>query len=272
MKFKRLSAAALIAAIGAMTVAPLATGATAQTHDVTSEGTVDVKQGTIDPTTDAIPDPEVPANAIFPDATELVLSTVATDQTIGMVGATQLRFPEINTGNKAQSVNAPAFTGTLMNREDNTDAGTPVTRGNFITWSDIRASGNAGYTISAQMTSPFTSSSTTNSKVMSAAEIRYTNPIVGTLDNNAATPAPNVSAATFNLSYDAQGTATPIVVAEEATTGDLTGRGSWTLAWGSTNGSADTSGNSVSLYVPTGAGLVEDTYTAEITWTLGYNA
>ncbi|MHC5375742.1 WxL domain-containing protein [Enterococcus sp. LJL120] len=261
MKFKTLSAVALLAVVGVATTAPAVTNA-ATPSSQTSQGTVKVEAGSLDPGKDGVPDPE--GGKTIPGVDPVIPNPTSPGDK-GITAVTNLNFGTIKVGTGTASAQPITITDTVT-AEDGSTTSTTRKRGNLISWGDVTGE-YTGYTISGQLTTQFTNSS--DQSVLTGSEIAFINPLIAT--SGEGTIADSGKTATQTLSID--GGAKTFVTAAAGT-----GSGQWTLEWGSTTdgtGATDTTvgtvGSSVNLTIPTSVAnsMTKGTYTAVVTWTMG---
>ena len=253
MKARSLCAASLVAILG-VTVLGSASPALAAPTELESKGKVTVVEGTaggdgsetVDPEKPGevlpTPDPESPEENTNPDKGSLVIEKT-----------TDLDFGSIETSADAVSNFAKPMTF---------EGGTK-TRGAYVQWADVRAGGVFGYTVTAQLTSQFTS----GSNVLTGSTIDFSNGLaVAKGDNTNAIPS-NVLTG-FQLT-DAANDAKTVVTADQT---KQEGKGRYIMEFGqsstSENGTPGTDANSVKLTVPasTASNMAVGDYTATVTW------
>ncbi|WP_265459740.1 WxL domain-containing protein [Enterococcus sp. HY326] len=269
MKFKRLCAAALIAAVGASVAGPVAANASALT--LPSEGKVTIVQGDIDTPNTDLPDPEDDDKKIkVPDDD---INENPNTGPLALMRTTNYDFGTMaKTGQATSAYAAPVTVEVYDKLDDPTDPATvftEVTRGALVQWGDIDDSATSGYEVSANLSTQFTN---TNSKTLDGATIKFSNGILAT-QTDGATDLESFESA-FELSYN-----TPVIIAK----GGTTNKGIYTAEYGQSpdyspvansigyTGVADTDTTSVQLNVPAAAngGMeVGTTYTATITWSI----
>lgn len=261
MKVKKIAAVALLTAIAGGATLPIAANA------AESNGKVTVEKGSAKPQ-DPIVDPEIPNSepGITPDTPGVHPGDTGE---LAITNTTDLLFDKIATGNSIITRDAHAIA--LVDGENKP---TGETRGNFVTWSDLRGT-NAGYTITAAMTKQF--SLADDSKKLGGATLTYTNPLLETKTiNKDIAPSLTEAANSFVLGED--GTAVEVVNAASGK-----GAGTYVLEFGqsanydASNAVLDnpaaqkgTDANSVKLTVPaaTAASMTLGDYTATVTWTI----
>ncbi|MFJ7889645.1 WxL domain-containing protein [Lysinibacillus xylanilyticus] len=131
---------------------------------------------------------------------------------------------------------------------------TPAEGPNYVQVSDSRGT-EAGWTLQVKQNSQFKS---TKDKVLTGAEIRFTN---GQVNTASASPSPSIVKKSFELTFNGDGTGVAQTImsakAEE-------GSGTYVLAFGNDVTAAD----SIELFVPGSTTKYADKYTTSITWTL----
>ncbi|WP_348921400.1 WxL domain-containing protein [Enterococcus rotai] len=218
-----------------------------------SEGKTIVEEGVIGPE-DPTPDPEKPDEnlpdnpdiSVNPDSGSLVLQRVSV-----------MNFGTIKTS--TSEVKAHAAPITLSEGE---------TRGAIVGWSDVRAGGTYGYTITAELTKQFTGIKPDTSNALTGATLNYTNGMAVPAATNKNTVPSNVATA-FELDKDSG--AKTVVTADKA---KLEGKGSYVMEFGQsdkytgTDGTKGTDKTAVTLTVPAtvASNMVLDTYNAVVTW------
>ncbi|MHC5372561.1 WxL domain-containing protein [Enterococcus sp. LJL120] len=267
MKLRRLSAAALVAVIGAGVAFPAAVSAasdpTVEGTPYAGEGNVTITGGTIDPTDPVVPDPEIPG--IIDPVPEIPINP--TPGNLGIKQVSTLDFGDIATGQRGDIRKEAASIAVLSTPTGST---TPVEteRGNFVLFEDARGN-RAGYTISAELTQQFTlvdSAGTLNTnETLEAASISYTNGIVSNPSNTSAT-TPSGMLGSFDLELG--------VSQNVASAAEGEGSGEFLLEYGQSTDysgvTTSTAGNSVFLNIPaeTSANMLTGNYEAVITWTI----
>ncbi|MHC5250219.1 WxL domain-containing protein [Enterococcus sp. LJL90] len=267
MKLRRLSAAALVAVIGAGLVLPAAASASTTTPAHSGTGDVTITGGTIDPTdpdNPEVPDPEIPGVIDPVDP----ITPNPTPGDLGIKWVSALKFGSIAANERSirkeaasVAVNQTAPDGTVTLTE----------RGHLVQFEDARG-GRDGYTISATLSQQFTYVNTDGtldtSELLNGSTISYTNGIVDnpntTSGANGVTPPQSMLTA-FNLEY---GVSQNVVSAA-----GTEGRGEFTLEYGQSTdyGIAEsTAGNSVFLNIQDGTAsqMLAGNYAAVITWTI----
>ncbi|MHC5374200.1 WxL domain-containing protein [Enterococcus sp. LJL120] len=263
MKLRRLSAAALVAVIGAGVVFPAAASASTIGAPYDGLANVTVEGGPMDPT-DPLPDPEIPGDDI--DTPNPEIPENPNPGTLGIQKVSILRFGTIQTGGNDITKTAAAVPVEKTTTDDQgVETTVDATRGHMVQFGDTRGT-RAGYTVTA-MLSQFENAD--GSEVLDGSTITYTNGILATKGTST---APVYYASTFTLE---DGVSKTIVGAQAQE-----GSGSWVLEYGQstdydttvagtpTGGTAGTDANSVTLFVPSGtaASMLATDYTASITW------
>ncbi|MEI5993459.1 WxL domain-containing protein [Candidatus Enterococcus mansonii] len=156
--------------------------------------------------------------------------------------------------------------------------GTDIIRGNYVQFTDKRATLNHKYTLTAQMTRPFESKAAGSSAKLKAADITYTNGVVTSTTKDELWPSSEADGSklvktipTFTLAPDATGLGAGDTVTVIDNKSDDRGIGTYYVEFGQyADGSKekDTSGKSVELRIPSTVNLTAEEYTADITWTL----
>lgn len=252
MKFRTLSAAALVAVVGVATAGPVLANASSTTPSATvqnSTGTLEVTAGgLIDPTTPGTTDPEDPTGPelpLDPDGPFVPNENVGSK---GIIGVTNLDFGTIQIGTTTASAAAVTVDG--------------KTRGNMVSFGD--ATGDyTGYTITGELTSQFTNNTTT----LNGATIAFINPVVASSGEGTI----SVAGQTMTQTLDEDGSKTFITAAPTE------GSGKWTMEFGQSasytgaEGTADTAASSVNLAIPASVAnsMTKGTYVATVTWTMG---
>jgi hypothetical protein len=147
--------------------------------------------------------------------------------------------------------------------------GETIKRGNWVQVTDKRSVKNnkpSGWELSAQLTKQFTN---TDGGVLTGATLNYINPVVTSKSDQSGTIAGITPSANVVLAYDAAGSSTPMLKADEGS-----GFGTYYIQYGREEGfggltAADkTSDKSIELTVPANTPLAAQEYKAEITWTI----
>ncbi|MHC5247467.1 WxL domain-containing protein [Enterococcus sp. LJL90] len=283
--------------MGVATVAPVAAGATAETHSVNNTGKVIIKAGELNPDTDPVVDPEKPKESIDPSDPDLEKPDTPPGQ-IGMLLASPLDFGELKVKSTTQTATAAAYMAGPLAADgssvvtDWTSDADKVERGNIVTWGDMRGT-DAGYTVTAKMTQQFTHATDTG-KALTGSTLTYNNALLATRPDESTgdttgglTPANNF---TLGIDGEAKATATSIgATAADKTIADSQvivtaakdfGGGHFTLEFGQsagytgTGGTAGTAAKAITLTIPqaTSQSMSTGTYEAVITWTMNWVA
>ncbi|MHC5373974.1 WxL domain-containing protein [Enterococcus sp. LJL120] len=284
MKFKRLCAAALVAAVGASVVGP--TAASAVETELPSTGSVKVQQGVIDTPGTDLGDPEDDEKDILvpdegddinenPETGPLVLMRT-TDYNFNLPTKTGQPAYLENTGTLQSLYASPVTVQVYDKGADFTDPAnlTEVTRGALVQFGDIEDSVQTGnYTVSAKLSTQFTNAT---SHVLEGATIDFSNGLLATQTEGAVAPT------TFNTSFTlAYNTDQPVVVNPSSNKGIFTAEfgqsAGYTVAANSLGytGVANTDKSSVKLTVPAATTASMETtsdYTAVVTWSIARTA
>ncbi|MHC5372256.1 WxL domain-containing protein [Enterococcus sp. LJL120] len=262
MKLRKLSAAALVAAIGAGVVFPAAASATSTPDpSYAGDGFVKITGGTIDPTDPTIPDPEIPGIIDPVDP----ITPNPNPGNLAIKRVSPLKFGEVKTGQRGIRKAAAAIAVNATNPAGETKK---TERGNFVQFEDARGN-RAGYTISANLTQQFTQVDSNGvlvpTETLTASTISYTNGIVANPSNTQAT-APSSMLGSFDLEFG--------VSRNVASANAGEGSGEFMLEYGQSTDYAgittSTAGNSVFLNIPdtTAANMLTGDYEAVITWSI----
>ncbi|ALS00014.1 hypothetical protein ATZ33_01035 [Enterococcus silesiacus] len=261
MKVRSLCTVSLVAVILGTSLAG-GSQAFAAPKELPSTGTVEVIEGG-DPGAGKTPDPEKPDEKLptHPDIEDnkdggaLMIDQVS-----------NLNFGTIKTSSK----DVEAFAAPI----DLTEA-TPAgvgTRGAIVGWTDIRANGVYGYTVTAELTQQFTGTAANGSTVLDSSTIDYSNGMA-VADSENKNLVPSNTATGFKLAFG--GGAQPVVTADKTA---KEGKGTYVMEFGQSKdytpgadapvGAPGTDGESVKLTVPsaTASNMSIDTYTAKVTW------
>lgn len=249
MKTTSLCALSLVTILGGVMLG--GGSASADALQLDSTGKVIVTEGQITPD-DKTPDPEHPDKDL-PDNPDIPVNPDAGSLIIQRVS--NMDFGTIKTSGTTVTANAKPIT-----------IGEGETRGAIVGWSDIRAGGTFGYTITAELAQQFTGATATN--VLNGATIDYSNGLAVAAGENKNVVPSNVATA-FQLTQD--GGAKTIVTADKV---QKEGKGSYVMEFGQsdkyvgTEGTAGTDKTAVKLTVPTAtaSNMALDTYTAKVTW------
>lgn len=153
---------------------------------------------------------------------------------------------------------------------DNTDKSkvTPVTRGNFVQFTDVRGTVNHAYKVNAQMTKQFESTANAGT-YLEGATIDFANATLNSKEPAEKWPA--APSAAFLLAGGKNvGEEGPSVTVLDNTEKNK-GIGTYSIEFGKYGDGTeanDTTAKSVKLTVPNSNVLVADTYRAEVTWTI----
>ncbi|OTN88810.1 hypothetical protein A5819_001302 [Enterococcus sp. 7E2_DIV0204] len=224
--------------------------------ELNSTGKVIVEEGKSGGDDQKTIDPEKPDNELpLPDPTSPDENTNPDTGSLVIEKTTNLDFGTIKTSaNDVTSLAKP------MSFESGAK-----TRGAYVQWSDVRAGGTYGYTITAQMTSQF--KDTTGTNVLTGSTIDFTNGIIETSSSNTNT-APSSVQTGFQLTEAANDAKTIVTASKDK----KEGKGRYIMEFGqskdSTLGVAGTDANSVKLTVPatTASNMAATNYTATVTW------
>lgn len=261
MKVRSLSAAALVAVIGVGVLFPAAASASTTGAPYVGTGDVTIRGGGInpDPGENELPDPEIPG-IVNPDP---VIPINPDPGNLAVVRVAPLHFGNVDTGTGAVRQPAAAVSGTKTAPDGTV---TPATRGHMVQFEDARGT-RAGYTMKAQLTKQFTST-TTPTEELTAASLSYTNGIITTYGGGV---TPTLFASAFDLTFG--GDAVTVVGAAAGQ-----GSGKFVIEYGQStdyNTSNDpayvaTDDNAVFLNIPesTTGNMLAGSYEAEITWTM----
>ena len=249
MRTRSLCALSLATILG-VTFAGGAT-ASADALQLDSTGTVIVTEGQITPE-DPTPDPENPDKPL-PDNPDIPVNPDSGSLIIQRVS--NMDFGTIKTSGSAVTANAKPI-----------EIAAGETRGAIVGWSDVRAGGTFGYTITAELSQQFTGATATN--VLTGSTIDYSNGMVVTSTENT-NVVPSNALTAFQLTAD--GGAKTVVTADKE---KKEGKGTYVMEFGQsakyegTEGTAGTDGTAVKLTVPaaTASNMALDTYTAKVTW------
>lgn len=252
MKFKTLGSVVLLASLGVVIGAPSVSHAESVSSQ-TSTGTLNVEQGTLDPGTGGVVDPENPGGDPLPTNPEGPIVPNPDAGSKGIMGVSNLDFGTIKVGTKTASAAAITVDG--------------KERGNIVSFGDVTGA-YTGYTITGTLTQQFTNATTKT--VLDGSTIAFTNPILETsgVGTIAAAPATN----TLELNK----TQTFVT----ANTGE--GSGKWSLEFGQSaeynskqsTDAPSTTANSVNLAIPANVAnsMTTGTYTAIVTWSMDATA
>ncbi|MFC9542516.1 WxL domain-containing protein [Lysinibacillus sp. NPDC056959] len=131
---------------------------------------------------------------------------------------------------------------------------TPAEGPNYVQVTDGRGS-DAGWSLQVKQNSQFKS---TKDKVLTGAEIRFTN---GQVNTGSASPSPSIFKPSFELTFNEDGTGVAqTIMSAKADEGS----GTYVLAFGNDVTAAD----SIELFVPGSTTKYADKYSTSITWTL----
>lgn len=268
MKFKTLSAVALLAVVGVATTAPALASAssTLPTPSATvqnSNGKLEVDKGSVNPDGGVV-NPEKPEGPKVPTSPDgpVIPNPNVLDKGIAAVSA--LDFGKITVGTPTAA--AKGVPGTVD--------GVDTTLGNLVSFGDLSGT-YTGYTITAAMSQQFTHG--TDSSKLKGATITYTNPLLKTDGSGTISTAPLASGVLAAAAADGV-SAGPSVTFVSAKAKE--GAGNWTLEFGQSaeykvNGAAvastGTAETSVNLAIPQAVAnsMTAGTYTAVVTWTMG---
>lgn len=249
MKVRSLCTLSLVAILGASLAGGIS--ASAAPGDLQSEGKVKVVEGG-ETGQGKTPDPEKPDEKL-PDHTEI--STNPDAGALMMDQVSKLDFGTLKTSSKTVESYAKAI-----------DLGEKGTRGAIIGWTDIRAGGVFGYTITAELTKQFTGAATAATELTSST-IDYSNGMaVPDFENENTVPSKTESV--FQLAFG--GGSKTVVTADKNA---KEGKGTYAMEFGQSaaytgGGAPGTDASSVKLTVPsaTASNMAVDTYTATVTW------
>lgn len=244
MKAKTLCAALLSTLILGGTVA-----SAAPNDPMTTNGHVTIENGSIDPG-DGVTDPEKPEEKL-PELPDVKPNPNPDMGPLEISHAPELQFGTVKTATKEVSAFAAA------NKFTNADG--DQARGPLLQFGDLRTDAN-GYTVNAKMTKQFTQ----GTNELTGSTITFTNPYSATAAGSTGI-APTFESQvelTFNES----------ALIGTATTADKSGKGMWTVEYGSsTNVNAtDTTENSVQLLIPanTASSMAGGDYVSDIEWSI----
>lgn len=252
MKFKTLSAVALLAVVGVATTAPsLVSAATPSSQ--TSPGTLEVTAGgLVNPDDPGIVDPEKPTDPVLPTNPDGPIRPNPTDPgDKGIIGVSDLNFGSITIGKTTASA-ATTVSGTKN-------------RGAMVSFGDVTGE-YKGYTISGELTTQFSNGTTT----LTGATIAFINPIVSTNGEGTIATTGQSMSQTLGFGADTGGGSKTFITAAAGE-----GSGQWTMEFGQSidheGTTVDTTASSVNLTIPTKVAnsMTKGTYTAVVTWTMG---
>lgn len=257
MKFKTLSAAAIVAALTVGTLSPVTASA------LESTGTVTITEGELPKVPGGTTDPEKPDEKLpVPDPDGPGETTNTAPGALGITKVTQLRFGSLATQSTTIKKSAEPV------KFDNG----AKTRGAYVEFGDIRSGDKYGYTITAKMSQQFTS----GTNKLNNATITYNNGILVAEGGNT-----NKIPTTFNsgnLELTEAGNAVEVVTASNATADKLAGEGKglYVMEFGQspdyagTGGTAGTANKAVELTIPaaTASSMAIGDYNAIVTWTI----
>ncbi|MGX7245372.1 WxL domain-containing protein [Enterococcus quebecensis] len=263
MKFKTLCSVAVVTAITAGALAPIAANAETESKTLLGKGEVTYEEDN---------DKNLPGDPENPDGTKvdpeenpgITINPDGGPITIDVVS--NLVFPnqKIGVSPEATKTNANPVTLTLTD-------GTTVTRGNYVQWTDKRSGNDHKYQIKAAMTQQFTN----GSNKLENATISYAN---GFLNSNMpAANWPSSRPEAFTLGEDGQ--AKLVYDNNKSDSTGAKGLGTFYAEFGTsaadtTNTLGETAtglaGDSVELVVPAGQSIVKGKYVANITWSIEY--
>lgn len=274
MKMKKLCSAALLAAIAAGTLAPIAGFAAA--NSTTSDGSITYEQTTGGPTgpvTDPDEGEDIDEPEPNPDLSPLMMIG-ATDYVFGQDKndtSTALSTYDVQPFEKIQ---AGAATGDY----------TP----HFVQFRDVRSAQSyydyRGYKVTAAITSPFTFNDGVNDNILNGASITF-NDIDFKSQPDTLTGDPIYNTGTSGDDFTIGGTGGSITLMQndagagssaeflEVHSDEDTGMGVFNLVFGDNQVGGDVSGvknldDGVQLTVPAGLTIKDGTYNATVTWTI----
>lgn len=245
MKVKSLCATALIV-IGGTVLA--ATPSFATSTELTSKGSVEVKEGQAGGDSQGTIDPENPANKLpEPDEGSPAENTNPDTGSLVIEKTTDLSFGQIAT-----------TAGTVNKYAAPMSFGETGKRGAYVQWADIRSGGTYGYTITAELTKQFTS----GTNVLTGSTITFTNPLQEAEGGNE-----NIAPSTVNgnVVLSKESGAVTVINANKT---NKEGKGRYIVEFGQSNVSPSTVDKSVQLTVPatTASNMATGSYEATVTW------
>lgn len=247
----KLTTAALLGALALGVVAPIANANTEPEKEVTGKGVIRFDQSNPEipeVTPPGKDEPEIDEPGINPDKGALMI-----------VSVTDLDFDthSIPVGNADREYFAKPFT----TKETGTEK--DVTMAHFVRYMDIRADGQQNHhSITAQLTSPFTHETNTNS-TLEGASIIYND-----ISILPVTPTPTAQVPQNGVQTSVEISDEPVEIVNNNQDADG-GRGLFDLVFGYDENDNYDDYDSVSLKVPAAVNMQEGVYTGEVTWTIG---
>lgn len=263
MKFKKLCSVAVVTAIAAGALAPVAANADVKTLGGTGKVTYEE-----DTTSNKPEDPELEdGKDIDPDDKknpDIEINKDGGPITIDVVSNLTFANQKVGVSPEATKVMANPVT---LNLTD----GSTITRGNYVQWTDKRAGNDHKYQIKAAMTKQFTN----GSNKLENATISYSNGLLNSVMAEANWPKTRPLA--FVLDQGGEGKM--VLDNNTAESTGARGLGTFTTEFGTSTAevknkldepSTGLADSSVELTIPAGQNIVTGTYTADITWSIEY--
>lgn len=258
MKATKLVTSAAVAVLGFTLIAPTVLAESPAGQDLPKQltGNADITY-TEDTTTNPPVDPEIPTDPVTPPGP---VNPEGGPISVDFVSDLHFGTQSIQT---AKGVYNAAEAKTKNSKDEE------IKRGNWVQVTDKRSIGKdgpAGWTLKAQLTQQFKNA---DNNELKGATLTYTNPVVTSKTDQSGTIAGITPVGNVELSYDAQGTSSPMATAEKGS-----GFGTYFIQYGREAGFGGvteenkTSGESIKLTVPEYTPLAASQYNAKITWTI----